>query len=284
MAESTDPTRSVEKTAPKPSAGFWQAPAFILGVGALAVVVLMRPLLATHGAVTPARQELEQARRLLDNPNGDPAQAAKLAENVLAQKRKYPGAAGEADLLLGASLMRQAAQAEGAHAAALWAQARRSLEAAEKGRISDRDRAGLQYRLAIVGFHTGDKPEEVIRRLKASMDTADDPVEGYNVLTQEYLHLDKPDLESALDANLKLRNLPQATEVALAPARLLGGELELRLKHPDLARRVLEKVGAQATPEVKAKALRLRPQFSGRKPLGGSGDSVATSQSGRPNP
>ena len=57
---------------------------------------------------------------------------------------------------------------------------------------------------------------------------------------------------------MKLRNLPEATEAALAPARLLGGELELRLKHPDLARRVLEKVGPQATPEIKAKALRLR--------------------------
>ena len=132
------------------------------------------------------------------------------------------------------------------------AQARRSLEAAEKGRISDRDRAGLQYRLAIVGFHTGDKPEDVIRRLKASMDTADDPVEGYNVLTQEYLHLDKPDLESALDANLKLRNLPEATEVALAPARLLGGELELRLKHPDLCAGCWRRSATQATPEVKA--------------------------------
>ena len=65
--------------------------------------------------------------------------------------------------------------------------ARRSLEAAEKGRISDRDRARLQYDLAIVGFYTGDKPEEVIRRLKASIDKADDPVQGYNVLTQEYL-------------------------------------------------------------------------------------------------
>ena len=34
--------------------------------------------------------------------------------------------------------------------------------------------------------------------------------------------------------------------------------MELQLKHPDLARRVLEKVGSRATPEIKAKALRLR--------------------------
>ena len=44
-------------------------------------------------------------------------------------------------------------------------------------------------------------------------------MEGYTVLTQAYLQLDKPDLEAALDANLRLRNLPQANEETLAPAR-----------------------------------------------------------------
>jgi tetratricopeptide (TPR) repeat protein len=258
MAGSTDPTTAVEKTAPKPSAGLWQAPVFVLGVGILIAVGLSRPLLAPHNSATPVRRELQEARRLLDNPNGDSVQAAKLAESVLEEKDKYPGATGEADLLLGTSLMRQAAQAEGAKASELWAQARQRLEAADKEKISDRDRARLQYRLGIVGYHTHDKLEDVVRRIKASIDQADDPVEGYTVLTQGYLNLDKPDLEAALDANLKLRNLSEAKEDVLAPARLLGGELELQLKHPDLARRVLEKVGARATPEIKAKALRLR--------------------------
>ena len=248
----------VEKTAPKPSGGLWQAPVFVLGVGALVAVCLSRPLLAPHESATPVGRELEQARRLLDNPAGDSVRAGQLAENVLVEKAKYPDATGEADLLLGTSLMRQAAKAEGAQASELWAQARAHLEAAEKEKIADRDRVHLQYRLAIVGFHTQEKPDLVVRRLKTSIDQADDPVEGYQVLTQAYLHLDKPDLEAALDANLRLRNLTLASEEVLAPARLLGGELELQLKRPELARRVLEKVGAGATPEIKAKALRLR--------------------------
>ena len=258
MAGSTDPTTAVEKTAPNSSAALWQAPVFVLGVGLLVAVGLGRPLQAPHNSATPVRRELQQARRLLDNPNGDSIQAGKLAESVLEEKDKYPGATGEADLLLGTSLMRQAAQAEGARAAALWGQARQRLDAADKEKISDRDRARLQYRLGIVGYHTHDKPEDVVCRLKESIDQADDPVEGYTVLTQEYLNLAKPDLEAALDANLKLRNLAEANEDVLAAARLLGGELELRLNHPGLARRVLEKVGARATPEIKAKALRLR--------------------------
>jgi hypothetical protein len=258
MAESTDPTTAADKSAPAPSRVLWQAPVFVLGVGVLFAVGLTRPLLAPHESVTPVRRELEQARLLLDDPNGDSARAAKLAEKVLDVKDKYPDAADEAGFLLGASLMRQAAQANGPKAKELWAQARRRLEEVDKEKISDRDRTLLQYRLGIAGYHTHDKAEDVIRRIKPLIDQVDDPVEGYTVLTQAYLSLDKPDLEAALDANLKLRNLPQAKEDVLAPARLIGGELQLRLKHPDLARKVLEKVGAQATPETKAKALRLR--------------------------
>jgi TolA-binding protein len=258
MAGSTDPTTPVEKTAPKPSGGLWQAPVFVLGAGALVAICLTRPLLAPHESTTPVRRELEQARRLLDNPAGDSVRAGQLAEKIIDEKAKYPDATGEANLLLGTSLMRQAAKAEGAQASELWTQARQRLESAENEKISDRDRGRLQYRLAIVGYHTQQKPEEVIGRLKTTIDQADDPVEGYTVLTQAYLHLDKPDLEAALEANLKLRNLTQASEEVLAPARLLGGELELQLRRPELARRVLEKVGAGATPEIKAKALRLR--------------------------
>ncbi len=258
MAESTDPTTPVEKTAPKPSGGLWQAPVFILGAGALLAICLTRPTLASRESTTDVNHELEQVRRLLDSPDGDNVRAAKLAENVVNEKDKYPDAAGEADLLLGTSLMRQAAKAEDAQASDLWKQARAHLEAADKEKISDRDRPHLQYRLGIVGFHTQDKAENVVRRLKATIDQADDQVEGYAILTRAFLNLDTPDLEAALEANLKLRNLPQANEEVLAPARLLGGELELQLKHPDLARRVLGKVGARATPEIKAKALRLR--------------------------
>ncbi len=258
MAGSTDPTTPVEKTAPRPLGGLWQAPVFILGIGTLIAVGLTRPWLAPHESSTPVRRELEQVRRLLDDPAGDPAEAAKLAESILAEKEKYPDAAGQASLLLGASLMRQASSSQGTKAAELWSEARRRLEAAEQEKFSERDRLRLQYLLAIVGFHTQDKAEDVIRRLKVSIDKADDPVEAYSVLTQEYMRLDKPDLEAALEANLRLRNLPQAPEASLASARLMGGELELQLKHPDLARRVLEKVGAQASPEIKAKAIRLR--------------------------
>ena len=149
------------------------------------------------------------------------------------------------------------ARAEGAQAAGLWAEARKRLEAAETEGVPEGDRGRLQYRLGVVGFYTHDKPENVIALIKSSIDQADDMVEAYTVLTQAYLSLPKPDLQEALAANLKLRNLPQAPEEILAPARLLGGELELRLGRPEPARKVLENLGPKATADMQARAVRL---------------------------
>ena len=113
MAGSTDPTTPVEKKAPKPSGGLWQAPVFVLGAGAIIAVCLARTFLAPEESATSADREIDQARHLLENPDDDGVRAAKLLENVLNEKDKYPDAAGEADLLLGTSLMRQAAKADG---------------------------------------------------------------------------------------------------------------------------------------------------------------------------
>ena len=260
MAGSTAPT-AVDHPGAGPSLrGLWQAPAFVLGVGALVAVALLRPLLASGDAAAPLKRDLAEARRLLDHRDGDPEQAAKLAEHVLEAKGQHPELAGQADLLLGTARMRQAVHAEGNQAAELWAEARKRLEAAEQETVPEGEKAKLHFRLGVAGFYTHDNLDHVIDHILTTIDPidqCDDPVLGYTVLTQAYLQQSPPNLVSAQAANLKLRNLPQATEEVLAPARLLGGELELRLNHPDEARRVLEKVGDQATPEVQAKARRL---------------------------
>ena len=131
------------------------------------------------------------------------------------------------------------------------------MEAADKEKVPEADRGRLQYRLGVVGFHTHDDPRQVVDRLQANIDQADDPVQGYAVLAQAWLNLPKPNLQEAQAANYKLRNLPQAPEDVLAPARLLGGELELKLGRPDEARRVLMNLGPKATPDMQAQALRL---------------------------
>ncbi len=257
MAGSTAPT-AVDHPGAGPSLrGLWQAPAFVLGVGALAAVALLRPLFGLGEAASPLKRDLAEARRLLEHGDGDPEQAAKLAQRVLDAKDQHPELAGQADLLLGTARMRQVAAADANQAVELWADARKHLEAADKETVPESEKAKLQFRLGVVGFYTHDSLDHVIAHITTTIDQSDDPVLGYTVLTQAYMQSSPPNLANALAANLKLRNLPQAKEEQLAPARLVGGELELRLGHPDEARRVLEKVGDQATPEVQAQARRL---------------------------
>lgn len=256
MAGSTAPT-TVAPPGAGPRRGLWQAPVFVLGVGALAAVWLARPLLAHGDSASAARHQLNRAMQLIEHPEGDPADAVKAAQRVVDVKERHPELAAEADLTLGGALIRQAEQAEEPKAAELWAEARRRLEAADKEKVPEADRGRLQYRLGVVGFHTHDDPRQVVDRLQANIDQADDPVQGYAVLAQAWLNLPKPNLQEAQAANYKLRNLPQAPEDVLAPARLLGGELELKLGRPDEARRVLMNLGPKATPDMQARALRL---------------------------
>ena len=257
MAGSTAPT-AVDHPGAGPSLrGLWQAPAFVLGLGALAAVALLRPLLASGEAASPLKRDLSEARRILERPDGDPEQAAKLAQHVLDAKDQHPELAGQADLLLGTARMRQAAKAEGNQATDLWTEARKRLEAAEKEGVPEGEKARLHFRLGVAGFYTHDDLDHVIALITPTIDQSDDAVLGYTVLTQAYLQHSPPNLTSARALNLKLRNLPEAKEEALAPARLLGGELELRLGKPEEARRVLENLGPAATPEMQAKARRL---------------------------
>ncbi|HVS37148.1 MAG TPA: tetratricopeptide repeat protein [Gemmataceae bacterium] len=237
--------------------GLWQAPVFVLGVAALATAALLRPLLAANESAAPLKRDLAEARRLLEKPDGDVEQAAKLVQRVLDIKGQHPDLAGQADLLFGTVRMRQALKTEGSTPTELWTEARQHFEAAVSEGVPESDKAHLQFRLGVAGFNTHDSLDHVITSITTTLDQSDERVLGYTVLTQAYLQCTPPNLAAALAANLKLRNLQEATEEVLAPARLLGGELDLRLNKGDEARRVLENLGPMATPEMKAKARRL---------------------------
>src|SRR5439155_16492171 len=93
-----------------------------------------------------------------------------------------------------------------------------------------------------------------IPALKGSLEAADDLGEAYGLLTQAYLRLPTPDIPSALASNLKHLQLPTANDDLLAPARLLRGELLLRLKDAAEARKVLSRIGESAPPTILARA------------------------------
>jgi tetratricopeptide (TPR) repeat protein len=228
---------------------------FVLGVVALTVVWFKRPLWPD----TPQRRldrHLTEARQLL--ANGNPEEAERLVQEVIPLTEELDDRAGEAKLLLGTAQVQQAEKADQNHAAELWQRARASLEEAERLEVPESDQTALQFRLAKVGFYTGDNLTTVIRRLESTVAQCESPAQGYNLLTQAYLKLPRPNLAKAMEANQKLRAVPDAGEADLAAAKLLGGELLLRQGRTEEARKALEKIGPQAPPALLAKARLLR--------------------------
>jgi TolA-binding protein len=257
----TSPAATAPPDHPGPTRGRrapWQAPVFLLGVGALVAAWCARPLWPD----TPQRRlgrELAAARQALARPDSDPEQALSLARKALESADHLSERVGEAALLLGSAQVRRAeSTSDPGRAAAYWPDALASLERARAEGVPEPDRPALEYRLAKVAFHTGADLPDVIRKLEATAAHADKRAEAYDLLTRAYLKLPQPDLARALEANRRLRDLPEATEEETAPAKLLAGELLLRLGKPDEARKTLELIGEKAPPALVARARLLR--------------------------
>jgi tetratricopeptide (TPR) repeat protein len=240
----------------------WQAPLFVLGVAALVGVALGRPFAGEGGAERRVIRDLAQARQILDRSDGDPEHALKLALRGLELADEFPDHLAEAAFLVGTAHMRLAEKAEPSRADEAWKRARQYLEQARSAeQLPESDQARLVYCLGKVGFHCGDDLATVIERLEEATPRVDTRAEGYGLLTQAYLRQQPPNLQKALDCNVKLRNVADASETELFAAKLLGGELLVRLGRPEEARKSLEKIPEPKAPAgivVRARLLRAR--------------------------
>lgn len=237
----------------------WQVPIFFLGTLSLATVCLARPI-RTHA--NSREQQFEQSvqavRALLSQPEASGEEIVSRAEGVLNQARAYPRRAGEAQFLLGSAYLRLV---ERTPAPEPRAQAVYHLELADKLGVPERDQHKLAYRLGKLLYEAQADPQRVIELLSQSVaDAADDPAEGYALLTQAYLRLPEPDVKAALEANAQLLQLPTDNDELLAPARLMRGELLLRLEKPAEAREALKRLKPPAAPELVARAMYLRAE------------------------
>jgi tetratricopeptide (TPR) repeat protein len=244
---------SVAPIPPAQAQPLWQAPLFVLGVAALAAAWFGRPYLSPHAARRLDR-DLAEARQLLARPDGDADAALELAERVLDQSESRPEQAGAAGFLAGCACIRLAEQADPARARELWGRAGSYLEQAQAFGVPEADKPALAYRLAKIEYHTSADLPAVIVQLEEAVPNCDRRAEGYALLTQAYLKLPKPDLPKALEANAKLRDVAEATEAELAAAKLLGGELLLRMGKPEEARKSLDLIGPHSPPGILVKA------------------------------
>jgi tetratricopeptide (TPR) repeat protein len=231
----------------------WQAPVFVLGVAALVGMGVARPF-APETPVELMNRQLRQARHILERSDGDLEQARDLARDALEAAGQFDERIGEAALLLGTAHMRLAEKADSSRGEEDWRQARQYLEQADKAGVSDADQPHLLYRLGKVGFFTGDPLQLVIDRLEEATPRGDNRAEGYGLLTRAYLKLQPPNLSKALENNKKLRDLADASEDEINEAKLLGGELLLRLGKPEAARKDLKLIPRSAKPDILMRA------------------------------
>jgi tetratricopeptide (TPR) repeat protein len=86
----------------------------------------------------------------------------------------------------------------------------------------------------------------VLQRLEASVAQADNRAEGYRLIADAAQRLPQPDLDKAVAAANKIRDIAEASEAEQEAAKMLAGELLLKMGKPAEARKALDKIGKRA--------------------------------------
>lgn len=234
----------------------WQVPTFLVGLAALLALWYsngrLRP--SVHERYTRAVQALKSA---VDRwpPDADQVQAA---------LRKVPDADPPADMLpqvrylTGSAYVALAEARPGdPDAADWWARARRDLELAADHDLPVQEQKRLRYRLARAWAHIpGTDPQRTILALTQFVSAGDDPSEGHRLLAELHLASSPPNEAKAREAleNFLKHASPRADARTLNDVRVRLGELHAKLGEPEKAKRVLERVGPDAPPELYAAA------------------------------
>jgi hypothetical protein len=232
----------------------WQVPTLLAGLLTVVGICATLPLHHRSGA-HQLDGDLAAIRKALEGPSANLENVRALAEKTLAGTGQHPELAGEAHFLLGSVYQRLGDRSPAGQGADSWKKALPHLEQAEKLGVRPGDRAALTVRLARAWLQNGRDVNQVIAYLsRAVSPTDDEAAEGYRLLAQAYLALPVPNLEGALDANLRLLALPIDNEEILGPARLLAADILLRQRKPAEALRMLENIGSRAPSAVLARA------------------------------
>lgn len=250
MATESAPIAS--PVAPRP---LWQLPVFLLGIAALYS-------LWTHGeklrpSVTERFQRsLEHLKSCLDRwpPDVDQLQAAlrKIPKTTVP-----PEFADRVHYYTGSAYVALAeTTTSSTEAAEWWKLAQDHLEAVpDSVKFPDPDLKRLRYRLARTWANSAAvPPRKAIDALKRTIGSVDDTAEGYRLMGELHRKLTTPDDPSERNCwRDYLKHAPTKADARLLnQARLRLAELHAKLDEAEEARKVLERVGPEAPPEVYA--------------------------------
>jgi tetratricopeptide (TPR) repeat protein len=232
----------------------WQVPTFVAGLLALVAVTVGTGFRHAPAAFQFAR-ELNALRGALQQPRTPPEPLLPAAEHLLTVARTdFPQRAPEAHFLLGLVRARLAERAPPDRSRDEQQQARSHLEQAEAHGVPPEDLPRLHYYLGKLLLQSGgDLPRAIEYLSRSTARGAEDPAEGYGLLTQAYLRLQPPDVEAALRAN-ELQLEKADDEAVLGAARLLRAELLVGHRDWANALKHLKHVGPGSPPGVRRQA------------------------------
>src|SRR5947209_4227672 len=191
----TDTARS--STSPA-ACHLWQVPAFLFGIAAVLVVLLViRPRFSTD-TLAAAEHQLAEARRALDDSPPDLSAALNRTKLVLGQADRYPQLTGEAHFIAGTAHLRLADE-PGADTPRERQKARQEFDQALSHGVPEGDQPKLNYRLGKVMLLLGGDAAKVVALLEKSVE-ADNAAEGYSLLATAYTRLPTPDQDKAIKA------------------------------------------------------------------------------------
>jgi hypothetical protein len=246
MATESAPTRS-------PAAqNLWQLPVFLLGVASLVGVWHARPYLQASPAQRHER-DLVAFKQVLEKNPYDRKQLLPLLQrveaNALGQEPDI-----ETSFALGSAYVNLAELApQDDDAKRSWETARKHLETAARGKLSDADTSKLQFRLGKSWANLGGvESEKIVEALGKNLLCGDDSAEGYRLLANEYLKVQPADLKKARDylKEYLSRALPRTDPRTLHRSRLKLGELHTQLGELEEGRKVLARINEDAPVEV----------------------------------
>jgi tetratricopeptide (TPR) repeat protein len=253
VASATSSNGILGRTA-RPLSQLWQVPAFLLGIAALAVAAAASAF-GPDEADDPVDRDLAVIRHALEKPGIPSEHIVSLAESAAGRASREPGRAGETHFLLGTIHLRLAdRKATDVQRRASIEKSAMHLELAELRGVPAADQARLTYLRGKAAYLSGANMERAIELLSKSLpEGADNAAEGYGFIVQAQLRKAVPDLDAALDANLRQLEVCD-DETMLTSARLLRGELLLKKDLRVEAIKALEAIGPKAPQEVRLKA------------------------------
>ncbi len=244
----------------------WQVPLFLLGVGAVLLIVFAGEKLRPSPTDRFNRQV--NALRLAYEKNPPSLSAIQSALRGMPVGEPPAPIASRVYFHLGCAYVVLAEESPATERGEWWSLARQRFEKVTPTELTETDRPRYIYRLAKAWANSPDiTTEKAIDALTNSVRGADDPAEGYRLLHELYLKVTPPDSQKSKESlkNYLKHATTRVDQKELAVARLQLTKMHLADNEHEDARKVLERITNDTPKEYASSRLMLGKVYLARQ-------------------